>query len=330
MRKILAVALLGTVLPAAARDLPPDKLFKRASPSVVQVAIPITEEQTGSGSGVVIRHASLGVVVATNCHVLGNATRAFIKDGDGEVVAADLAARDRPRDLCLLRPRQSLVATPAQLANPKDLEIGDRVYAIGTPRGFSLTLSDGLVSGFRDLGGTRLIQSTAPISNGSSGGGLFDGKGRLVGVTTMFLANSQAMNFAVPASLLSSVPAYVAGAREPVGPAFPQWRVVHAAEGEEFAVDASSIRSSEGTISIWTRYRTDQARVVPGVPRPVSETIAHYQIFCEERSWWFDEYALRDAAGTLIDEDAVPEEAKEPIQDGSFGDYLHTNLCRAR
>ena len=67
---------------------------------------------------------------------------------------------------------------------------------------------------------------------------------------------------------------------------------------------------------------------MPGVPRAVAETIAHYQIFCEERSWWFNEYALRDAAGAMIDEGTVPEEAKEPIKDGSFGDYLHANLCR--
>lgn len=331
MRYLLVLALLAVAIPVSARDLPPDKLFRRASPSVVQVAVPLGSGQVGNGSGVMVRDPRFGPVIVTNCHVLGKATQAFVKDTAGEVVSSRIVARDRPRDLCLLRPDDldRLSTRPAELARVKDLEVGDRVYAIGAPHGFDLTLTDGLVSGFRDLGGARLIQSTAPISHGSSGGGLFDARGRLVGVTTMFLANSQALNFAVPVSLLSELVPYAPGRPEPVGPAFPQWRVLHSSDMEEFALDAGSIRGDQGVVSLWTRYSTTHPRTVPGVERPVAHTVAHYQIYCATRQWWFDEYVLSDLRNQVIEAGTIEKEAREDIKDGTFGHFLHANLCSA-
>jgi hypothetical protein len=93
-----------------------------------------------------------------------------------------------------------------RIASSQWLEVGDPVYAIGAPQGLELTLSDGLISGIRESKGTEYIQTTAPISKGSSGGGLFDAQGRLVGITTMFLKEGQSLNFAVPAELIASVP----------------------------------------------------------------------------------------------------------------------------
>jgi S1-C subfamily serine protease len=83
------------------------------------------------------------------------------------------------------------------------LEVGEKVYTLGSPVGLELTLSDGLVSGRRDEAGFQLVQTTAPISPGSSGGGLFDARGNLIGVTTLVLTGrerlNQALNFAIPA-----------------------------------------------------------------------------------------------------------------------------------
>ena len=77
------------------------------------------------------------------------------------------------------------------------LEIGERAYAIGAPRGLERTLSEGLVSGVIKEGGYSIVQTTAAISPGSSGGGLFDEKGSLIGVTTLYLRDSQSLNFAI-------------------------------------------------------------------------------------------------------------------------------------
>lgn len=84
--------------------------------------------------------------------------------------------------------------------NEKDTQaadIGDRVYAIGSPGGLTNSLSEGLISGLRQSGNVKLIQTTAAISPGSSGGGLFNRAGQLIGITTFKLARGENLNFAV-------------------------------------------------------------------------------------------------------------------------------------
>jgi tetratricopeptide (TPR) repeat protein len=76
--------------------------------------------------------------------------------------------------------------------------MGERVYAIGAPAGLELTLSEGLVSGLRRYSEVYVIQTTAPVSHGSSGGGLFDSRGQLIGITTYILKEGQNLNFAMP------------------------------------------------------------------------------------------------------------------------------------
>lgn len=74
-----------------------------------------------------------------------------------------------------------------------------RVFTVGAPRGLEQTLGDGLISGLRSGASVRLIQTSSPISPGSSGGGLFDSAGNLLGITTFMLRESQALNFAISA-----------------------------------------------------------------------------------------------------------------------------------
>ena len=100
----------------------------------------------------------------------------------------------------------SRIKVPAVLLHPvaglrrvDTLEIGEPVYAIGNPLRFERTLSDGLISGKRRFGEVRMLQTSAPISPGSSGGGLFDSRGNLVGITTSSLKSAQSINFAIPA-----------------------------------------------------------------------------------------------------------------------------------
>jgi S1-C subfamily serine protease len=80
-----------------------------------------------------------------------------------------------------------------------DIKVGERVYSIGSPRGLELSLADGMVSSKRTAEGNRLIQTSAPISPGSSGGGLFDAAGNLLGITTFMIKDAQNINFAIAA-----------------------------------------------------------------------------------------------------------------------------------
>ncbi len=77
------------------------------------------------------------------------------------------------------------------------LKVGETVIAIGAPSGFSNTLSTGIVSQLRVLDGQKLVQTTAAISGGSSGGGLFDDKGNLIGITTFKIRDAESLNFAI-------------------------------------------------------------------------------------------------------------------------------------
>ena len=94
------------------------------------------------------------------------------------------------------------------VGNVEELKVGSRVYAIGSPRGLEQTISDGLLSGVRRSadGSFTALQVTVPISRGSSGGGLFDAQGRLIGITTFTLRDAQNLNFALPASWIADVP----------------------------------------------------------------------------------------------------------------------------
>ena len=111
-----------------------------------------------------------------------------------EIVAANIEA-----DRCVVRSRNLRLRPIAGIRPFDNLEIGETVYAIGNPQRLELTVSDGLLSGKRAAGELRLVQTTAPISPGSSGGGLFDSRGNLVGITTSTRRDAQNINFAIPA-----------------------------------------------------------------------------------------------------------------------------------
>lgn len=90
------------------------------------------------------------------------------------------------------------VLVPLEIVPSSALTTGQRVYAVGSPEGLELTFSEGVISALRDNEGVRIIQTSAAISPGSSGGGLFDDRGRLVGITTFQSKEGQSLNFALP------------------------------------------------------------------------------------------------------------------------------------
>ena len=101
------------------------------------------------------------------------------------------------------------VSAPAVPLASDAVVVGQTVYALGAPAGLELTLSAGLVSALRLDDAERLtaIQTSAAISPGSSGGGLFDDQGRLIGITTAFIGgNTQNLNLALPVSMVRELP----------------------------------------------------------------------------------------------------------------------------
>ncbi len=172
----------------------PEEVFREASRSVAMVyAAEPSGRIVGRGSGVFLERDLL----VTSCHVIARGST-FVAVQRQQRARGRLAAYDEQRDLCALRV-EGLDATPARVGAGASARVGQRVYAIGTPEGFEHTLSEGLVSGLRQSAAGPYIQITAPLSDGSSGGGLFDNEGRLIGITTFVYSSGQNLNFAAPA-----------------------------------------------------------------------------------------------------------------------------------
>jgi hypothetical protein len=183
--------------------LEPDKIFERAAPSVWVVKTFDTDGQAlATGSAVVIAPGRL----VTNCHVLKKAKRVQLEK-EGKSTLAALEYPDPDRDLCQIR-ADGVTALPVVIAPTASLKVGQRVYAIGNPRGLELTLTDGILSALRKdkAGQLDAIQTSTPLSPGSSGGGLFDSEGRLIGITSAGLRDSQNLNFALPAEWIAQLP----------------------------------------------------------------------------------------------------------------------------
>ena len=176
--------------------LTPGQVFDKVKDSIVVVkTLDAQGKEKSQGSGVLLPSGK----IATNCHVVEGSDSYLVGRGK-EFVRATLYAEDGDKDICLLDAR-GITGEPVQLGKAASLKVGDPVYAVGAPQGQELSLSDGIVAQLRD----GRIQNNAAISLGSSGGGLFDREGRLVGLTTFYLEGGQSLNFAIPVEWIGEV-----------------------------------------------------------------------------------------------------------------------------
>lgn len=207
---ILLIAVRGG--PRAVAPLDPIAAAQPQMPGVITLYVFDEKgERTGQGSGFVLDPLGLA---ATNVHVLDGAYHADAELGDGrryEVLRVhgwdaeqDLAVfqlgrvfrdrTERPNDLHAL-----------DLALGADVEVGDRIATITSPKGLENTVSEGVVSAMRDEDEHHYLQISAPISPGSSGGPVFNRKGKVIGVVTSQFEEGQNLNFAVPIDSLAKL-----------------------------------------------------------------------------------------------------------------------------
>ncbi len=183
---------------AVPAELPmtPAQIARLALPAVVQVVTyDAARKSLRRGSGFIVTPEGL---VVTSHHVLRGARSAEVISSDGEVFeVVSIAAEDLRHDLAILRVAGfGLPIVP--LGDVREIDLGEPVTVIGSPLGLSNTVSDGIVSAKRDMEGSRILQITAPISTGSSGGPVFDSRGRVIGVLAGYYPRGQNVNFAVP------------------------------------------------------------------------------------------------------------------------------------
>lgn len=178
--------------PREGDDLSTREVFEKAGGAVY-----VVKAERKMGSAVAISDYEL----LTNCHVVDENPKVTIgrdkKEQNASVISMNTAA-----DRCVLRTDRKL-PNWVTVRPYEDIKVGERAITIGTPQGLELTVAEGLVSSKRTHKGSKLVQTSAPISQGSSGGGLFDAQGQLLGITTFYFAGGQNLNFAVAAEEFS-------------------------------------------------------------------------------------------------------------------------------
>lgn len=196
---LLALAAAVPAQATAPRTLSVAELVRQVSPAVVYIeTFDAAGQQDGLGSGFIVDASGL---VVTNLHVIAGSAAATVKMADGEVYdRVEVLDFDPRRDIAVLRIRPFNSLPTLTLADSDRIEIGQDAVAVGNPKGLEHTVTSGIVSGFRQWEGYRVIQISVPISPGSSGGPLFDRSGRVIGITTAQLRGegTQNLNFAVP------------------------------------------------------------------------------------------------------------------------------------
>jgi tetratricopeptide (TPR) repeat protein len=275
---LIGVALVSTVEAQTAREV-----ARKALPSVVLILAPQVNGRTASlGSGFFVRAG----VVGTNYHVIKGSTKLYIKligqggsYGVGRVVATDVK-----RDLALLYV-DGIEAPALRLAAIPEVEVGDEVFAIGNPEGLEGTLSQGIVSGLREVEGQRYIQITAAISHGSSGGPILNSSGEVIGIAVGALRVGQNLNFAIPAkelaTLLGRRPTDVS--ESPHRESLRDLDTSNLPNRKPFGFGPDEIRIEQRI-----RSHEREARLHPDSPE------AHFKLAEVYRNWGYDEHAVRE------------------------------------
>lgn len=180
----------------------------------------LIETDKAQGSGVVIGNG----LILTNEHVMRGANSAVVVFNNGaRYEVQGIVEADVNRDIAIIKTTKTfstkgVVIKPSSKANTK----GEDVVAIGSPVGLQNTVSEGIISGLRNLNGVSYIQTNADITFGSSGGGLFNVYGQLIGITTSGLDSNANLNYAVASEeFISLVNKYIGKTHSSIQASFP-------------------------------------------------------------------------------------------------------------
>ena len=204
----------STEVPKSGRPLTPKDIVQRSSPAIVRVEAQGPEGEQ-FGTGFIVDKSG---IVATNFHVIKGTSDIKVKLNDGSHYAViHVLNIDVGRDLVLVKFQPNKPLPTLSLGDSNKVATGEKIVAIGNPLGvFENTVSEGLISSIREICSQKdvdsnnpqcplelhLLQISAPISQGSSGGPLFNQVGEVVGVTTAIIAQGQLINFAMPVNYL--------------------------------------------------------------------------------------------------------------------------------
>jgi hypothetical protein len=200
---VFVILLLSNSLAIAINEKTPQEIAKIASAAFVTLT---TFDKHGNplalGSGFFIRSNLL----VTNFHVVKGSSTVLVycESSKKTYKPRSILTFSQEFDLAILQTDESH-ATTLPLGDSDAVEIGEKAYALGNPEGLEQTFSEGIISSKRNQGAMKLLQTTTPISSGSSGGPLLDSRANVVGVITATLNAGQNLNFAVPSTYIKQL-----------------------------------------------------------------------------------------------------------------------------
>lgn len=256
--QISSIVFVALLVLAVCYIFSSNKTPAEAAKSVLYLEVyDIDDNLISTASGFLLNNRK---TIVTNYHVIEDAYRITATTGDEKQKAEvrNVLAHSKEADLAILRCADKLKVSPLRLANSDRASQGDKVYAAGYPLGIANTLSDGIISSKYIREGISLLQTTAAVSHGSSGGALFNEDGRVVGVICSGYEDAQNINLAVSSNLIkklqksSSSSLSVKNFYEQVHPAASKSKY-------HVQVRAISMQSRETAVGIYNEWTNGEA-----------------------------------------------------------------------
>lgn len=255
-----------TISPATGQALTAPEIYEKNVNSVVSIEGE-GEDSSGSGTGVVMTQDGY---ILTNAHVVADMRRVRVIFSDDSFLPARLVGADAEEDVAVLKVEAEGL-TPAEFGDSDQLRCGDMVVAIGDPLGYRTSITQGIVSALNrtvEVDGVLmdLIQTSAPINFGNSGGALINDHGQVVGITTIKIVSDdgtvEGLGFAIPMArvklvadrLIAGRPAAVLGITVLIQPTetggLPIYQVEHSSNAWRAGVREDDVLLSVNGLSV--------------------------------------------------------------------------------
>ena len=211
MLKFWSVFVFGLILalPLRAEQRLLEDVIEEVNPSVVSIAVDVSDDEQALGAGIIISAAGY---VVTNAHVMENAKKITLQLPSGETFAANLVGVDEKTDIALLKVKNPINLEAGHFGDSDAIRVGNQVFAIGNPFGLGNSVSLGIISAKeRDIDKgpyDNFLQTDAAINQGNSGGPLFNMDGKIIGMSTAIFSEdgkNVGVGFATPSNVVKWV-----------------------------------------------------------------------------------------------------------------------------
>ena len=196
-------------LPLRAEQHLLEDVIAEVNPSVVSIAVDVSDDEHALGAGIIISAAGY---VVTNAHVMENAKKITLQLPNGETFAANLVGVDEKTDIALLKVKNPINLEAGHFGDSDAIRVGNQVFAIGNPFGLGNSVSLGIISAKeRDIDKgpyDNFLQTDAAINQGNSGGPLFNMDGKIIGMSTAIFSEdgkNVGVGFATPSNVVKWV-----------------------------------------------------------------------------------------------------------------------------